>query len=228
MDAEATEVFGSLVAATVVYSSFLKGEERVILSVQGNGALEGGYVEALACGEVRGYMNHARMPAIGDNIDRGIGAGTMTMQKWRYHQREPHTTTIGSLGETKRDFEALYAQSEQVPSLFHCDSIVSSPQTEATPLFCGGLLFEAIPTDDGTAAGEELIQRVRAQLATNEPSMTELMVAEGVEAYMTALMSKVDYADLESPEMVQTRTIPVDFLCRCSKPKARELVNVVA
>jgi molecular chaperone Hsp33 len=236
MDRYASEAFAALVGASVLYSSLLKGEERTIINVKGDGILEGGYVEALACGEVRGYMDVPRLPshldpakveqmvlALGSGAV-GVGNGHMSLQKFLYGQTTPFTTAIPSCGEAEADFQALYTQSEQIPSIFHTRNLIGD---DGTPILCGAILVQAIPdADKSTAAGQELIERIKEQLESEEPSMTTLMQSEGVEPYVRELMAKAQNEDL-IPRITNTRTIPIDFYCRCSKVRFMQKLKVL-
>jgi molecular chaperone Hsp33 len=219
-----------------VYSSFLKGEERTIINVQGDGILEGGYVEALACGEVRGYMNVPQLPSHLDpaKVEQmvlalgpgavGIGNGTMSMQKWLYGQKMPFVTTTSTYGDIEADFQELYTQSEQVASIFHTRNLISD---DGTPILCGTVLVQAIPdANKSTASGKELIELLREEFGSSQSLLAELMGTEGVEAYVNELMSKVGN-DRLVPSVTNSRTVPVDFYCRCSKTRFMEKLGVV-
>ena len=73
-------------------ASFLKGEERIVVTADGDGQVKSVYAEALHAGEVRGYSN-----LNGDKSEEAnspLGDGILKVQRILYGKQEPVTGIV--------------------------------------------------------------------------------------------------------------------------------------
>ena len=157
------ERWGSHAAYSLMYASFLRGEERVKASLAtGDGAL---FTECIAVGEVRGYAS-AHAPPASDDADGG-DAGTLTVERVLYGFSQPHTSTLPASGDLQRAWQTFYDSSEQVPSF----CVVETARDDTGGMFVGGITVQAIAAAGGEPAaasevkgteGRELVQGAAA------------------------------------------------------------------
>ena len=137
------ERWGSHAAYSLMYASFLRGEERVKASLTvGDSAL---FTECIAVGEVRGYAESRTPPA--DDAD-GADAGTLAVERVLYGLSQPHTSTLPASGDLRRDWQTFYDSSEQVPSF----CVVETARDDAGGVFVGGVTVQAIAAAGGKPA----------------------------------------------------------------------------
>lgn len=190
--------------AAVLMSSFLKGEERVLVEAQGAGPIKRIYAEAAQVGEVRGYVEEPKasidFSAPGASLSDLLGIGVLKVTRILYQHYEP---TVGIVelakGDISTDLAYYLSQSEQIPSAVRLDVGVDS---EGRIESCAGIIVQAMP-----GAPQKEIQSVHEALTSMEAP--NKLVAMG---YMP-----VDIAKMVLPfPMKEIETTPVDFFCRCS------------
>lgn len=180
-------------------ASFLKGEERVTLNFEGDGAIATVYAEAMQVGEVRGYCR-TRSGGTNEGQASALGQGLLKVQRVLYSNYEPVTGVVElQRGDITADLSYYLTQSEQIPSVFVLD--VAYDEHHAIRQ-SAGLLLQAMPG------------------ATNE----EIFAAYDAVDYLDRLTSYLD-ADMPLEEIAMkvlpsastvTASSPVDFFCRCS------------
>ncbi len=123
-------LLGRLMSAASLLSSFLSGEERVILEASGAGPLQHLYAEALQVGEVRAYSaNPGFMPDIEGadanfQLSDALGIGLLKVTRIQYNQYEPTTGVVELYkGDISTDIAYYLRMSEQIPSAVVLDVV---------------------------------------------------------------------------------------------------------
>lgn len=179
-------------------ASFLKGEERVVVTAEGNGPVGLVYAEAMQVGEARGYANLNKDPD--PHATSALGNGLLKVQRMLYGNYEPVTGIVElRRGDVTSDLGYYLTQSEQIPSAFVIDVAFADNDVIRES---AGLLIQAMP-----GARPEDVFRVYDTVD-----------------YLGRLTQFVD--DGYAPEDILRQvmpgdidilsTAPVDFFCRCS------------
>lgn len=202
----AIESWGNYMAGTVLYGSFNKGEERVKTMIQypRKSGLDQACIEAMAAGEVRGYLQLSGH----ENHDQVESDGLMKVEKILYGQRSPYETTISATGDARLDWNTFYRTSEQIETFV---DLTTRSGPKGSNRFCGGLVLQKLPSDeDDASAGNEY------------QTMLDLVKHISISAHLSELgtlgyLREVLTDAVALPE--NTTVTPLDFYCRCSKEK---------
>lgn len=193
-----------LMSAASMMSSFLKGEERIILEMQGNGPIKRIYAESLQLGENRGFVEYAddvsKRPPIND-IKDAVGLGLLTVTKIFYNKGEPVNGVVPLQGgDVSSDIAYYFSQSEQIPTavILDVDFDDNNIITES-----GGLMVQAMP-----GAEKKDIDNIYDTMM----KVTELTKLYKNEMNPRQLMEKILPFEFKLLNSTQ-----VDFFCRCSK-----------
>jgi molecular chaperone Hsp33 len=202
-------LLGRLMSAASLMSSFLQGEERVILEINGAGPLRHLYAEALQVGEVRGYSaNPGFMPDVEGadahfQLSDALGIGLLKVTRIVYNQYEPTTGVVELYkGDISTDIAYYLHLSEQIPSAVVLDVVFDD---EGNIKNSGGIIAQAMP-----GAPLSAIQEMHDSLA----KLTKIseMIDDG---YTPEEMLKIAVPF----ELIETEKTAVDFFCRCSMDK---------
>ncbi len=203
-----TLVLGQAYVACALISSPLKGRDRIGLSIQCSGPIQGLDVEANAFGEVRGYLK--ANPITVENPDQIrrlstlFGAGFLTVTKYIDDAARPYSGQIvlenGSIAE---DLAVYFLKSEQIPTGLTL-SVAFDEAEEVTG--AGGIFLQALPgaDPDKVARAEEMIQSIDS---------VGNAFAKGLEP--EAVIKEV-FGELNPRFLDNTR---VEFFCRCSQER---------
>jgi molecular chaperone Hsp33 len=169
-----TVVLGQAYIAGGLLASTLKGNDRLQLTIECGGPIGGVYVEAWACGAVRGYLKNVPIP-----IDKPLesfdlsmfyGPGFLTITKLLEGSRQPFTGQVMlQYGNLAQDLAVYYQQSEQTPSLF---SLSVQFDKAGRVAGAGGMFIQAMP-----GCQDDVLNRLQ-RLAPNLPSIGKTL-AEG-------------------------------------------------
>ncbi|MFC2130840.1 Hsp33 family molecular chaperone HslO [Bacteroidota bacterium] len=192
----------SLAAASMM-SSFLKGEERITIEIEGDGPVSYVYAEALQVGELRGFVNYnsglSGMKL--SSISELLGDGLLRVIRITYDNKEPLSSVIElQKGDVATDIAYYFAQSEQVPSAvildvdFDDNGIVKQS---------GGILLQAMP-----GATQKDIEKVYESISS---------IKSLVEYYEQGLTPDKVLKEVLPFDFNLIGSTPVDFFCRCSK-----------
>lgn len=199
-------VLARAITGATLMASFLKGEERVVLTADGNGLVKSVYAEALQLGEVRGFCI-ANNNAVADQ-DSPLGTGILKVQRVLYGKHEPITGIVElHRGDITTDLGHYLTQSEQIPSAFVIDTSFNEENVIAQNV---GLLVQAMPG----ARPEEIFK---------------------VYDILDVLDRPTEFADKGySPEDLLRQVLPgeievlgsspVDFFCRCSLDRFKSVL----
>ena len=190
-------------AAGSMLAMFLKGEERIMLDISGNGPLEKVFAEAVQVGEVRGYAHLAKPDEEIEieNISDAIGKGTLKVTRVLYNKNEPVTGIIELAdSDIQSDLVHYFTQSEQIPSAVRISAELDG---EGNVVSSGGLIVHAMP-----GATKEQIDRVFGSVS--KLASPAKLLADGLTPEELLI-----YAIPQEIEVL--KSTPVDFYCRCSK-----------
>lgn len=202
-------VLGRALSGATLMASFLNGEERVVVTAEGDGLVKNIYAEALQVGEVRGYATLNQEPA----TDRrsALGEGLLKVQRVLYGKREPVTGIVElRRGDITSDLGHYLTQSEQIPSAFVLD--VSFDKDDLIKQSVG-LLVQAMPG----ARPEDIF------LVYDTVDYLERLTEFADKGY-----SPEDVLRQVLPgEIDVLSTSPVDFFCRCSLDRFKSVLSTL-
>lgn len=196
-------LLGRALSSASLLSSFLKGEERIIIELEGNGPVSKVFAEALQLGEVRGYVNYNKTYDFDsiESISDLIGIGVLKVSKVMYNKREPIMGIVPLMkGDVSSDITEYFSSSEQIPSIVILD--VSFDEAGIISQ-SGGLIVQAMPgfTTDSLKVIYNKLMKINKLTDFFDDGLTPLEVMKQVLPFDFDLISSSQ----------------VDFFCRCSK-----------
>lgn len=202
-----TLALGHAFTSCGLLSSNMKGTEKVILGMDCTGR-RGVSCEALATGEIRGYLKHKEIEITRplDNLDLApfIGMGFLLVTRYLASDAEPFTgQVVLQNGRFAEDLAYYYLMSEQIPSAV---SLSVSFDSAGRVSGAGGLLLQAMPDAD-----PDLLDTLTEKV-TRLPSLGKLF--ESARNPENVLASELgEFA----PEILARRNLR--FYCSCSKER---------
>ncbi len=205
LEAVGAVLLARALSAASMMASFLKGEERVIVEAKGSGFIRTVYAEALQVGEVRGYVEYN---AKANGSMSPLGAGILQVRKVLYNKAEPITGIVElSTGNITTDLAHYFWQSEQIPTGVRLDVTLD----DAECIGCSaGIIVQALP-----GASPEVVRSIYDFLR-QIGSLCELVKSGYTAEEITRQTLPGD--------VVIFNTTPVDFFCRCSKERFKEML----
>ncbi|MCO6465504.1 MAG: Hsp33 family molecular chaperone HslO [Bradyrhizobiaceae bacterium] len=185
-------------SGATLMASFLKGEERVVLSFEGDGQIRTVYAEAMQVGEVRGYCTMNEEPV----ADRksALGQGLLKVQRVLYGKNEPITGIVELIrGDVTTDLGHYLTQSEQIPSAFMLDCAYDEADKIRQSV---GLLVQAMPG----ARPEDIFKVYDVLDMLDRPTEFADRGYTPEDILRQILPTDIDVLG----------SSPVDFFCRCS------------
>ena len=203
LDFVSASLLARALAGAVLTSSFLKGEERIILQFQGDGAISEIYAEAMNIGEARGYVHHSREIDT-ENISSmrdAVGVGLLTLTKILYDKNEPVVGIVPiTKGDISSDLVYYFTQSEQIPTAIILDvSLTDNGLIEHS----GGIIIQALP-----GADEEMLKKLEEILLNNQNLCDRFREDKMPDEILMDILP-FDF-DIISTSLT-------DFFCRCTK-----------
>ncbi len=182
---------------------FLKGEERIIIDVVGDGLVQKVSAEAIQVGEVRGFVDYdSKVKSIpNEQFDSVLGSGIFRVIRILYNEPEPIVGIVELIrGDISSDLNYYFSKSEQIVSVVLLDA--DTDETGKIVNSCG-MIVQSMP--DATEQDNELMLK-----------------------HLQSIERLTKYIDLKSDLPSElTKLIPrgfqilkndrVDFFCRCSK-----------
>ncbi|MEX0594397.1 MAG: Hsp33 family molecular chaperone HslO [Balneolaceae bacterium] len=212
-----TLLLGRTLTAAMLLASELKGEERLKLSLEGEGPVGGIVAEANRVGELRGYVQQPRAeldysdPA--NTIEDGLGLGLLTVTKVLYNEAEPRHSTIELReSDVTTDVAHYLAQSEQVPSALLLDVQMDDDGGVSQ---AGGLLIQRLP-----GAPDEVLETLQNRLI-DFPPIGKLLEQE---FYIDEIMHRA----CEPYEVDELDKQQVHFFCRCNKDRFMAALSMLS
>lgn len=206
LDPISSLVLARALTGASLMASFLKGEERVVITATGDGVIGSLYAEAMSIGEVRGYVVAGKQP----EPDRTgpLGEGLLKVQRVLYGKYEPVMGVVQlRRGDVTSDLSHYLTQSEQIPSVFVIDVDYSEDDTIRE---CAGLLIQAMPgarPEHLFTVYDTIDYLDRLTALVDRGYSTEDILRQVLPGEITVVSSS-----------------PVDYFCRCSQDKFKSLL----
>ena len=208
LDFISATLLARLMTGATLYSSFLKGEERVIMEMEGNGPISKLYAEALSVGEVRAYVE-LRDQINSENFSGfrdAIGVGLLKVSKILYNKNTPIEGIVPiEKGDVATDLAYYFTQSEQIPTAVLFDEVISD---DGKIIHSGGIIVQALPGADENDL-VEISQKLK-----NECNLKELLKQEYLPEEILNIILPFDFDTVKNTQ--------TDFYCRCSKDHFKE------
>lgn len=190
-------------AAATLLSSFLKGEERISIEVNGSGIVNYLLVEAMQVGEVRGYVRYDS-ELINEPINSLtdiLGDGTFKVIRILYNKKEPQVSVIPiQNGDIDSELIKFFQQSEQIQSAVMLEVEIDD---DGNITQSGGIVVQALP-----GAKKKDIEKISQ----------ELTKVKSIGTYFNeGLTPDKALKEILPFEFDLLSSTPVDFYCRCSK-----------
>lgn len=186
-----------LLASSSLLVSFLKGEERVAITVEAEGKIRKIFAEAIQVGEVRGYVDIDETST--KDWQRTLGKGLLRVERILYGQFKPVTGVVElGHGDVTTDLCRYLDMSEQMPSALRIDvDTATSGQIQSSI----ALLVQILP-----GAHPEELRPVDAHMQSRG-KLSAIMEESTPQQFLEHVL----------PFSAQiTDSTPVDFFCRCS------------
>ncbi|HDP5893508.1 TPA: Hsp33 family molecular chaperone HslO [Staphylococcus aureus] len=205
----ASAAMGRTMTATAMMGAMLKGDQKLTVTVDGQGPIGRIIADANAKGEVRAYVDHPQThfplnePGKLD-VRRAVGTNGSIMvvkdvgMKDYFSGASPIVS--GELGE---DFTYYYATSEQTPSSVGLGVLVNPDNTIKA---AGGFIIQVMP-----GAKDETISKL--EKAISEMTPVSKLIEQGLtpEGLLNEILGEDHVQILEK--------MPVQFECNCSHEK---------
>jgi molecular chaperone Hsp33 len=197
LDPMAAMVLARTITGAALMASFLKGEERIVVSLEGDGLVRSVTAEAMQVGEVRGYITLNRNP-VADRTTP-LGKGLLRVQRVVYGEYEPVMGIVElRRGDVTSDLGYYLTQSEQIPSAFVIDVAFDADEIRQSV----GLVVQAMPG----ARAEDIFKLYDA-----------IDYLDRLSAYADSGYTPKDILQQIMPTDIEVvASSPVDFFCRCS------------
>jgi len=215
-DPTATVAVGRLATAAALMGSLLKGEQRIGLTVEGNGPLQRIQAETDALGHVRATLKvaYAGLPPRDGRFDvaGAIGhAGFLHVIK-DLDLKEPYRGMVQLVSsEIAEDLAYYFTTSEQTPSSVALGVELGQ---QAEVVAAGGSLLQLMPDAD-----ETVVERLSEHLAKLPPTTRMLRQGLSPEAIAERLLESYPYRILGSTEL--------KFTCNCSQRQTLNLLRTL-
>jgi molecular chaperone Hsp33 len=212
-DPTATVAVGRLATGAALLGSLLKGEQRLALTIEGNGPLQKLHAETDASGHLRASV---RIPVAGlppregrFDVAGAVGrAGFLHVVK-DLGLKEPYRGVVQLYSsEIAEDIAYYLATSEQTPSSVALGVTLAPDGSVAA---AGGFLVQAMPGGD-----DSLIPLLEQRLTTLPPVSTLLRDGVGPAAILDHLFAGIPYTRQAETELV--------FHCGCSRQQVRRVL----
>ena len=211
---------GRVLTGTLLLGSSLKEFDRLTVKIESDGLVEGIIAEALAGGEVRGYVKNplAELPPKENgkfDVSGIIGKGMFyVIRESGFNiglHREPYVGSVPiNSGEIAEDFAYYLAKSEQIPSAVLLGVLLQPEEPFVT--CAGGVMIQMLPTAD------ENIAVMIEDTILHAPQLTTA-IKEGATAedLLKMTLGIIEYEILGEKN--------VRFQCNCSFERAVQLIS---
>ena len=213
-DPTASVAIGRLATAAALMGSLLKGQQRVGLTIEGNGPLQRLQAETNAHGQVRATLKvaSAGLPPRDGRFDvaGAVGhAGFLHVVK-DLDLKEPYRGTVQLVSsEIAEDLAYYFTTSEQTPSSVALGVELGQ---HAEVVAAGGFLLQLMPEADDSMA-----DRLTERLSKLSPTTTMLSQGLTPEAIAECILEDFPYQILGSTELA--------FSCSCSQQQTLKLLR---
>jgi molecular chaperone Hsp33 len=202
----------ALVGAVLLRRIALKVPARLILTVDGDGALGRIVAEASTGGTVRGLIGNPRLATPDDGsmaLAPWVGRGALNVTRERDGESYSSQVELVS-GEIGEDLAHYLEQSEQIRSAVLV-GVLPQPTGIAA---AGGLIVEALPGTPGEVL-KDLESNVRSLAG-----VSATLAAGGPAALKAGVLAGFDLEPLED--------VPLAYECGCNRERLRERLQTLA
>ncbi|KAL0478279.1 33 kDa chaperonin [Acrasis kona] len=222
---DALSLYAKTMSCSSILSSFLRGEERVIVGVFGSGPISQICTESVQLGETRGYMYvnpEATRSGTSLLFDEENNPGLFTVEKILYNNSKPITSSIKlTKGDISNELLMYFKESEQVPTASHL-GVISDSSSQDQCLFSYGIVVQALPAKDSFVS--EVQQLKLKELQTYFDDLTQELkqscsTRDEMHQKLFSFKNDLKLTDKVSLPPLSLDTIrfkPLDFFCRCS------------
>ena len=210
-------ILGHAYLGAGLISRMLKGEDRIVLSVECGGPVKGLSVEVNAAGNIRGYLkeSHLQIDHEPDSFDTSpfFGPGFLSVTKHIAGNGNPFTGQVMlEHGTLAKDLVHYFHTSEQIRTAVIL-SVFFDRQGEVSG--AGGLFLQAMPE-----AGDEALKKIENGII-QMPSLGK---------YFAAGNKRKDFIDNHfsgfGPEYTEEQE--VRFYCSCSKERFSAFLSSIS
>ena len=203
---------GRLISATLMMGSMLKGQEKVMVSIDGNGPIGVIKAEADAYGNVRAFASNPNitLPLNDRNmldVASAVGSEGFLSVRKQLNLKEPFIGTCELIsGEIGEDLSYYYGTSEQTPTIVAL-GVLANP--DGTCKQAGGFIIQLLPNakEEAYQFLEKMLRQIKSvsKLIENAKSSDQLI-----------------YQLFDEAELVLQ--YPVEYKCNCSLEKTKLLL----
>lgn len=212
-DYTATVALGRLLTGGALLGCLLKGQQRLALSVEGNGPLKKLSVEADAQGNIRGMIRNpiADLPPLNDRFDVAGAVGKAGfLHVWKdLGLKNPYQSMVQlQTSEIAEDLAWYLTNSEQVPSSI---GLGVELNRQGGVSVAGGFLVQSLPPGDAQQI-EALSDRIRGL----PPTTTLLKQGLNPREILVKIFADSDFH-------VEHET-PLQFFCPCNREQIEQML----
>ena len=204
---------GRLISATLMMGSMLKGQEKVMVSIDGNGPIGVIRAESDAFGHVRAFASNPEinLPLNDRNmldVASAVGSEGFLSVRKQLNMKEPFIGTCELIsGEIGEDLSYYYGTSEQTPTIVAL-GVLSNPN--GTCKQAGGFIIQLLPNakEEAYQFLEKMLKEIKSvsKLIENAKSSDQLV-----------------YQLFDEAELILQ--YPVEYKCNCSLEKTKTLLT---
>lgn len=209
---------GRFLAAGAMMGVMMKGAEDLLtLQIISDGPVKGLVVTADAAGNVKGYPQAADVDlpanALGKlDVGGAVGGGILRVTR-DLGLKEPYVgTTQLQTGEIAEDLTYYFASSEQTPSSVGLGVLVD---TDCSIRQAGGFILQLMPQAD-----DEVIAQLEKNISGISPVTDMLERGLTPEDMLEELLKGLEMKVIDS--------VPVNFVCNCSKQRVQKALASIS
>ncbi|MCD8890211.1 Hsp33 family molecular chaperone HslO [Staphylococcus arlettae] len=205
----ASAALGRTMTATLMMGAMLKGEQKLTVTLDGQGPVGKVIADADAQGNVRGYVTqpqtHFPLNNVGKlDVSRAVGTnGSLTVVKDIGMKDYFSGSSPIVSGEVGDDFTYYFAKSEQVPSSVGLGVLVNPDNTIKAS---GGFIIQVMP-----GAQEETITQLEEAISNMTPVSQLIDQGISAEGLLYEILGEENVQILEE--------LPAQFECNCGHDK---------
>lgn len=205
----ASAALGRTMTATLMMGAMLKGEQKLTVTLDGQGPVGKVIADADAEGNVRGYVTqpqtHFPLNSVGKlDVSRAVGTnGSLTVVKDIGMKDYFSGSSPIVSGEVGDDFTYYFAKSEQVPSSVGLGVLVNPDNTIKAS---GGFIIQVMP-----GAQEETIAQLEEAINNMTPVSQLIDQGTSAEGLLYKILGEENVQILEE--------LPAQFECNCGHDK---------
>ncbi|BBK29137.1 Hsp33 family molecular chaperone HslO [Staphylococcus arlettae] len=205
----ASAALGRTMTATLMMGAMLKGEQKLTVTLDGQGPVGKVIADADAEGNVRGYVTqpqtHFPLNSVGKlDVSRAVGTnGSLTVVKDIGMKDYFSGSSPIVSGEVGDDFTYYFAKSEQVPSSVGLGVLVNPDNTIKAS---GGFIIQVMP-----GAQEETIAQLEEAINNMTPVSQLIDQGTSAEGLLYEILGEENVQILEE--------LPAQFECNCGHDK---------